>query len=140
MTKTIDILNQLIEVCQDGSSGYRTASMDITNSELKTLFNQYSQQRHIFITELQDQVKFLGDEPQETGSIKSTLHRAWIDIKSAFTNGGEKAIINECINGDKIAIATYEKNLKEELPANIRSLLQTQLDKIRLIYEKLNQL
>lgn len=140
MTKTTNILNELIEVCEDGFHGYKTASTDVKTASLTSLFNELSQERHTFITELKAKVQVLGEEPQEHGSVKSTVHRAWINIKSAFTGGGEAAILAECVNGDKVAVATYEKNLKEALPADVRTIVQSQLDKIRAAHDKVSKL
>lgn len=140
MSKLLNVLNELTEVNKDGQNGYDTASQGVKTASLKLLFEQYSKERLQFATDLQNKIESLGQQPQEEGSIKSTLHRAWINIKSLITGGNEEAILMECLNGDQVAIDTYEKNLKEELPSDIRFLINDQLTNIRAAYGKLKQL
>ena len=140
MSELLNVLNELIEVNKDGQNGYDTASQGVKTVSLKLLFEQYSKERLQFATDLQNKIESLGQQPQEEGSIKSTLHRAWINIKSLITGGNEEAILMECLNGDQVAIDTYEKNLKEELPSDIRFLINDQLTNIRAAYGKLKQL
>ncbi|MBC7474727.1 MAG: PA2169 family four-helix-bundle protein [Candidatus Sericytochromatia bacterium] len=140
MTKLLDILNESIEVAEDGQHGYKTAMESVKTDSLKKMFAESSHQREKFVSELKDKVKTLGEVSTEHGSIKSTIHRAWINIKSLVTNADEVAILVECVNGDKVAIETYERNLKEELPSDVRLLLNDQLTNIKTAYSKLLQL
>ena len=93
--EVISTLNNLIETCKDGQEGFRTAAEGVKNSDLKTLFNTYSQQRAQFAGELQNEVGRLGGDPEKTGSIAATLHRGWINIKSTVTGEDEGAVISE---------------------------------------------
>ena len=79
--EVISTLNNLVETCKDGQNGFRTAAEGIKNPELTTLFNTYSQQRARFAAELQNEVRRLGGDPEETGSTAAVLHRGWINIK-----------------------------------------------------------
>src|SRR4051812_21915984 len=101
--KTLSALEDLIEINNDGNHGYKTAADDIDNPSYKTLFYSYAQQRAKFGAELTREAELLGREPEAGESILGTLHRGWINIKSAFTSGGDEAVLNECERGDKAA-------------------------------------
>src|SRR5436309_6642320 len=120
----ISTLNNLIETCKDGQNGFREAADGVKNGELKTLFLAYSQQRAQFAGELQNEVLRLGGDPEKTGSVAATLHSGWIDSKSAVTGEDEGAVITECERGEDSAVRNYEDALKEDLPANIRSIIE----------------
>src|SRR5918998_6242653 len=92
----ISTLNGLIETCRDGQNGFQTAAEGVERSELKTLFHGYSQQRARFVGELQDEVRRLGGDPENSGSVAASLHRGWIDIKAAVTGRDDGAILSEC--------------------------------------------
>src|SRR4030095_17190177 len=94
--EVISTLINLWETCKDGQNGFRTAAEGIKNPELTTLFNTYSQQRARFAAELQNEVRRLGGDPEESGSTAAVLHRGLINIKSAVTGGGERAGISQC--------------------------------------------
>jgi uncharacterized protein (TIGR02284 family) len=132
------VLENLIQVCNDGSHGYRTAAEDVDNPEYKTLFHAYSQQRNQFATELEREGSLLGRDTDAGESILSALHRGWINIKSAFTSGGTEAILTECRNGDKAALEAYENALEKSLPANIEVIVRRQYNSIREAYDKIN--
>src|SRR6476469_9763551 len=81
----ISKLNDLIEICKDGQNGFKEAAEGIQDSSLKSTFYEYSQQRSEFVGTLQELVRGLGGDPEQSGSISGAVHRAWIDIKSAVT-------------------------------------------------------
>ncbi len=136
----ISTLNNLIETCKDGENGFRTAADGVKNAELKTLFSKYSQQRAQFATELQGEVRGLGGDPEKTGSVAATLHRGWIDIKSAVTGQDEAAIIAECERGEDSAKSNYEEALKEDLPAKVKSTIEKQYGMIKEAHDRVRDL
>src|SRR5215213_6974454 len=120
----IPTLNNLIETCKDGEEGFRAAADGVKNSDLRTLFLTYSQQRAQFAAELQNEVRNLGGGPEQTGSVASSLHRGWINIKSTVTGEDEGAVISECERGEDSAVKNYDEALNQDLPANILTIIQ----------------
>src|SRR5215217_9036461 len=76
----ISTLNDLIETCKDGQEGFQQAADGVERSDLKSLFFEFSQQRAQFTGELQELVRGLGGDPENTGSLAGSLHRGWINI------------------------------------------------------------
>ncbi len=136
----ISTLNGLIETCRDGQNGFQTAAEGVTNSELKTLFHGYAQQRAQFVGELQTEVRRLGGDPENMGSVAATLHRGWINIKSTVTGKDESAIIAECERGEDSAVSTYRDALDEDLPANIRTIVDRQYADIKQAHDRIRAL
>ena len=136
----ISTLNNLIETCKDGENGFRTAADGVKNSELKTLFLTYSQQRAQFAAELQSEVRHLGGNPEDTGSVAASLHRGWINIKSAVTGEDEGAVISECERGEDSAVRNYQSALNEDLPANIRETVERQYAQVKEAHDRIRDL
>jgi uncharacterized protein (TIGR02284 family) len=132
---TVDILNDLIEICKDGQDGFRDASENVRSPELKTLFAQYSLQRSKFAGELQQHVLHLGQEPEKTSTVASAIHRGWIDLKAAFSQGSDHAILTECERGEDLAVDAYRDALEEELPADIRDTVYTQCTVVQTTHD-----
>jgi uncharacterized protein (TIGR02284 family) len=137
---TISTLNNLIETCRDGQNGFQAASDGVNNSELKKLFLGYSQQRAQFVGDLQNEVRRLGGDPEDTGSIAASLHRGWMDIKAAVTGKDEGAIIAECERGEDSAVRNYKDALEQNLPENIRSLVQSQYAQVQEAHDRVRSL
>ena len=125
-SNTVEILNDLIQICKDGQEGFRDASENVRDAELKTLFGRYALQRSKFAGELQQHVTRLGEDAEKRSSVASALHRGWIDLKSAFTKGSDHAILAECERGEDHAVAAYKDALTQELPADVRSDVEEQ--------------
>ena len=136
----ISTLNGLIETCKDGQEGFKTAAEGVQRSDLKSLFHEFSQQRAKFAGELQSLVRTLGGDPENSGSVAGTLHRGWIDIKSAVTGRDDEAILNECERGEDSAKDAYKSALKEGLPANVRSTVETQYQSILAAHDRVRSL
>jgi len=137
---TISTLNNLVETCKDGENGYRTAADGVKNSELTTLFNTYAQQRARFASELQAEVRRLGGDPEQTGSVAASLHRGWINIKSVVTGADEAAVIAECESGEDSAVANYQGALKANLPADAQSVVQRQYTEVKEAHDKIRDM
>src|SRR5215213_2924601 len=114
--QVIATLNGLIQTCRDGEEGFRTAAEGVGSPELKELFGGYARQRAGFAGELQDEVRRLGGEPVEGGSVTGSVHRGWMGLKAALTGEDERAILGECERGEDSALAAYRAALGVDLP------------------------
>ena len=136
----IPTLNNLIETCKDGEEGFRTAADGVKNSDLRTLFLTYSQQRAQFAAELQSEVRHLGGDPEDSGSVAASLHRGWINIKSTVTGEDEGAVISECERGEDSAVRNYKDALNHDLPANLRSIVERQYAQVKEAHDRIRAL
>ncbi|MEJ7617704.1 MAG: PA2169 family four-helix-bundle protein [Pyrinomonadaceae bacterium] len=136
----ISTLNNLIETLKDGENGFRTAADGVTNAQIKTLFGTLSQQRAQFAAELQGEVRRLGGDPEKTGSVAATLHRGWINLKSAVTGQDENAVLAECERGEDSAVSNYQDALKEVLPADVKSVVEKQYNQVKEAHDRVRNL
>ncbi len=120
------VLQNVINICEDGAKGYKKAAEDVENAELKTIFNRLAQQRKLFEEELKNDVRDLGFELEEEGNAKGFFHRVWIDVRSTFASHETKAVIKEAKEGEEGALKVYDEALSAELPAYIKDRLEKQ--------------
>ena len=138
--KAISVLNNLIETCRDGEKGFQTAAEGLKSTEIKTVFLDYSRQRAQMVRELQDEVRRLGGDPEKSGSVAGSLHRGWMDIKSAVTGRDEGSILAEAERGEDVAKGVYEDALQEALPSTTLALIQQQANKVRQAHDRVRDL
>lgn len=136
----ISTLNGLIETCRDGQEGFKQAAEGVERSDMKTLFYEFGQQRATFVGELQDIVRTLGGDPENSGSFAGTLHRGWINIKSVVTGKDESAILNECERGEDSAKNAYKEALETALPAYVAQSVQDQYTEIQSAHDRVKAL
>lgn len=124
----IAIVNELIETSKDGEEGFRSCAKNVEDGRLKDFFLRRSQEVGESVRELQTIVRSLGGIPVNATSIGGTLHRRWIELKTALTNNDNLAVLNETERGESIAVAAYESALELALPAEIRTVIVRQLE------------
>jgi len=139
--EAISTINNLIETLKDGEKGFKEASDAVKDPQLKSLFQQYSQQRHRFATELQAEARSLGEtDPEKSSSAAGAMHRAWIDLKSALTSGDDKAILNECERGEDSAVHEYEDAVEDGLTGTVRQIVERQFTEIKSAHDRVKNL
>ncbi|HWS54590.1 MAG TPA: PA2169 family four-helix-bundle protein [Pyrinomonadaceae bacterium] len=138
--EVISALNRLIETCRDGQEGFKAAADGVRGDELKRLFREYSQQRARFAGELQQEVRRLGGEASEAGSVSAALHRGWMGLKSALTGEDDGAILAECERGEDSAVSSYRSALGTDLPAHVRSMVERQFSEVKQAHDRVRSL
>jgi uncharacterized protein (TIGR02284 family) len=136
----ISSLNRLIETCKDGEEGFRTCAEDIGDPQVKLQFANRSQECAQAASELQELVYSLGGKPETGSSLSGTLHRRWVDIKSAITGKDDEAILSECERGEDVAVRSYSKALEKDLPLNVRSVVARQYDGVLRNHDQVKSL
>ncbi|MGI8820856.1 MAG: ferritin-like domain-containing protein [Chthoniobacterales bacterium] len=139
--EVISTLNSVIETLKDGQEGFRQASEAVKDSQLKSLFSEFSLQRSKFAGELQNHIIQMGDsDPEDSSSTAGALHRAWINMKSAISSQDDHAILAECERGEDSAVAEYKKAMEKELPSPARDILSTQYTDIKAAHDRVRAL
>jgi len=137
----INTLNKLITTLYDGENGYKEAAGDVESTTLATRFRQLAQQRYDFGHEIKPFIKALGGEVDKGGSVAASVHRVWIDLKTAVAGNDEKAVLNECIRGEESAVEAYEEALKDTtLTGEARETVIKQMDKISSVLVDLRKM
>ncbi|HEY0176735.1 MAG TPA: PA2169 family four-helix-bundle protein, partial [Pedobacter sp.] len=112
--KSVEVLNNLIEINNDRVAGFEKAIADINdeNIDLKELFQGYAAQSRKNGQELAAIVGNYGEV--ETGtSASGTLHRAWIDVKSLFGGSDRASILAEAERGEDAIKKAYKNALAD---------------------------
>ena len=139
--EVISTINNLIETLKDGQEGFKQAAEGVKDPQLKSLFNDYSQQRSRFATELQSQARSLGEpEPETSSTAAGALHRSWINLKSAVTRGDDHAILAECERGEDSAVEEYKKAIDQNLSAQLREIVSRQYSEIKNTHDRIKNL
>ncbi|WP_231465107.1 MULTISPECIES: PA2169 family four-helix-bundle protein [unclassified Pedobacter] len=141
--KTVEVLNDLIEINNDRADGFDKAAKDISeeNIDLKATFEQLSSQSRKNVTELAGLVGRHGDNPDTGNTILGSLHRAWIDIKSSFGGDDRTSILEECERGEDAIKKAYRDALQEnELGEEVRNLLLDQQQGINASHDTIKAL
>lgn len=138
--KVISTLNDLIKTSKDGEQGFMMSAENVSDPELKGIFQERARRCAEGARELQRQVQQLGGKPDTSGSASGALHRGWTNIKSAVTGKDDKAILNEVERGEDVAVEAYRKALKADLPSDIKALVERQYQGVKQNHDRVREL
>ena len=111
------------------------------NEAFHLLFSDLSTQRQHFARELKGIVSNLGEKVETNGSFSAALHRGWMNLKAAITSGDDRAILAECERGEDAVVAEYCEALqKDDLPVEIRSVVQQQALGVKAAHDRVHDL
>lgn len=137
----IDTLNDLTEVLKDGQHGFQTAAKDVKAPELALAFHGYAKQRGEFAATLQAHMAALGADVEKSGSVAGTMHRGWINLKSALSTNEPQAVLEEAERGEDAAVAAYRKALEhDDLDADTRQLITSQSIAVKAAHDHVRNL
>ena len=120
-------LNDLLEKNFDAQEGFKKASENAKHAGLKAYFNNKSQERLNFGSQLKSEIKNFGQEPEKVGSAAGAAHRTWMEVKTWFSADNDESMLEEAIRGEKAALNEYQDVLQETtLPATTKDLLVSQ--------------
>ena len=128
---TISQLNSLIEVSKNGELGYAEAARLVEDTQLQTVFQDYSKERAGFVRALHAEVQKLGGTPAESGTLGAAIHRGWMELKAAATLGSGTAILAACQTGEDSAWTRYEHASDSGISGASRELVDHQWQKIK---------
>jgi uncharacterized protein (TIGR02284 family) len=142
--KSIDVLNDLIEINNDRVAGFEKAAKDLGEGdlELKSIFDKYAEESRTYSTELSSTVNQLGGEAESGTGIGGDIHRAWIDVKATFTGHDRKSILAECERGEDAIKKAYQSalNPENELSFELTDILRTQQQGITAAHDRIKAL
>ena len=136
----IDVLSDLAECCKDGEYGFRACAEQADRQDLKTTFLKHADDCRSAAQELYGQIRSLGGTPDDGGSTAGALHRGWVAVKAALGTYDDKAVLEECERGEDNAKARYMKALKKPLPANIKLIVERQLQGVQRTHDQIKML
>jgi uncharacterized protein (TIGR02284 family) len=107
-------LNDLLRTSQEGEKRFRTCAQNAQNASLKRMLESAADRCAKGAEQLRAKIRGLGGEPVSAGSVNGTIGM------------DDHAILAECERGQHIAKNEYEAALDEDLPLDIRAMVERQ--------------
>ena len=138
--QTIDELNKLIETCKDGEYGFKSCAEHVKSTDLKTIFLRRSEDCAKGARELQALVSRLGGKPETGSSASGTMHRGWVAVVGTLSGYSDEQMLDECERGEDVAMDRYRAALKQPLPSDVMSVVQTQYEGVKRNHDQIRRL
>ena len=128
--KSIDLINNLLELNNDRIEGYDNAAKETEETELKDLFHQLMKTSYTNKEQLVAHIYQLDGTPVHGTRITGKFFRVWMDVKAFLTGKDRVSILDSCEYGEKVIRDAYNDTLKnnsEDLSIPQKVLLNLQL-------------
>ena len=137
----IRTLNGLIATTIDSVDGYRTSANDVENPRFAELFTARASERSSVAEQLRAEVRRLGGNPEDDGTLLAGGHRAFLNLKAAVTSRDDQAIVSEVERGEDHIKAKYEAALADDdLAPECRSLIETAYGSVKSGHDQMRDL
>ena len=135
--KIINELNDILTRNYDAEKGYKEAAENVDHKQLQSFFTNQAQNRYDFGHQIKEEIRSLGGDPDKGTSTKGDLHRTWLNLRDSLSSGN-KALLEECIRGEKSAMEEYDELLNEDyVPASTKAIIRDHKSSIQTALSKL---
>jgi uncharacterized protein (TIGR02284 family) len=124
----VDVLNDLLETTRDGGHGFLACADEVESAAMKQVFVERAESCRRGEAELVALITQYGGTPADGGTAAGALHRGWVHVKGSLGANSELSILESCERGEDTAVAQYRKALKQNLPADVRAVVQKQAE------------
>ena len=137
----ISTLNGLIATTIDSVDGYRASAEAVESPRYAELFTARASERSSVAEQLRAEVRRLGGNPEDDGTVLAGAHRAFLNLKAAVTARDDQAIVNEVERGEDHIKAKYEAALADDnLAPECRSLVETAYGSVKSGHDQMRDL
>lgn len=132
--ESADILNGLIQRVIDGEKGYKDAAEQVDSKSLANQLLIKSKDRRSFVSQLQSEVRELGFEPEQNGTVEGAATRIWMDFKTGASKNDNKAVLEAVKSAESSTLEDYRNAIHKKLPQELEDILKNQMEKIQDSY------
>ncbi|HET9335747.1 MAG TPA: PA2169 family four-helix-bundle protein [Sphingomicrobium sp.] len=138
----VTVLNTLTTTLIDSVNGYRDSAANLEGGErFQQMFREMADERSRIAEDLRAEVRRLGGDPPDEGSLMGKTHQRFLDLKAAITGRDDKAIIDEVERGEDYLKEKFETALaSDSLSAESRGAIDRAAQSVRKGHDKVSQM
>ena len=137
----VGVLETLTTTLIDSVNGYEDAAKNTDNSRLQQIFTQHAQERRRVCDDLRSEIRRLGGDPPDDGSMMGKTHQSWLDLKAAVTGRDDESIVNSVEAGEDYLKEKFETAIESgDLAGEARQCVERAYQSIRAGHDQISQL
>ena len=119
------VFSNLVQITLDSAEGYEQAAELARNPRFKGLFQERAQARRLLAKELKDELRSLGGQSVNYGSILGQAHRVFVELRDKIAGQSDRAIVEEVERGESFVRDRFQKAAHDDaLSAQARQLIE----------------
>ena len=139
--EVVDVLNDLLVMTRTGRSGFVACAEAVqTTRSLKEILLGRAQGFRQAEAQLVAMIRTYGVEPTKRGAGGGGLQRGWRPLNGSPGAHSDASILQACERGEDAAVVRYRYALGEQLPEEVRDLVQRQFEGVQRNHAKIRGL
>ena len=139
--EVVDVLNDLLIATRADRAGFTACAEAVQATRaLKDILLGRAQGFRQAEVQLVAMIRTYGVEPTKKGTGIGSLQRGWRPLPQIVGGASDASILEACSRGENAAVARYHHALAEQLPAQVRDLVQQQLEGVQRNHAKIRGL
>ena len=137
----VTLLDTLTTTLIDSINGYRDAAANSESGRFQQLFREMADERATVAEDLRAEIRRLGGNAEDDGSLLGKAHQRFEDLKAAVTGRDEKAIINEVERGEDYLKDKWQAALQSgTLQGETREVVERCYQSVKSGHDQISQL
>lgn len=137
----VGVLETLTTTLIDSVNGYEDAAKNTDNSRLQQIFTQHAQERRRVCDDLRSEIRRLGGDPPDDGSMMGKTHQSWLDLKAAVTGRDDESIVNSVEAGEDYLKEKFETALDDsDLGSEARQVVERAYQSVRSGHDQISRM
>lgn len=138
--RTAEVLEDLVKINNDRIEGYQKAISQTKDSDLKSLFERMLADSKQYTTELNKELRSLGEERERDSTFAGKIYRTWMDVKVSFGGNDRHSILASCEFGEDAAQRSYREALQQNLPQEVREMVSRQQIELKTAHDEIRHM
>ena len=127
-----DALEKLHTTLLDTRAGYEAAERDAKSESLRALFKRMIELHERNHGEVHSALAVQGKEPDDSGSLMASVHKAAVGVRAAVT-GIDRSALGPFISGEEQVVKAYDAALAEPNATKTEMLRRQKADVVAMI-------
>lgn len=136
---TLDAIQKLIRLNIDSARALGQAAKAAENPHIAQELEAISAERRAAADALEANVARNDERPAETGTVKGTLHRGWMKLRAALSDG-DLAVMTEAERAEDTLKDAYEVAIVATVGSPVADVLHHQLRKVKSRHDEIREL
>jgi uncharacterized protein (TIGR02284 family) len=136
----VGTLETLTTTLIDSVNGYRDAAENADGTKFQEIFRRNADERSRVAEELRAEIRRLGGNAPDDGSVLGATHQRFLDLKAAITGRDDAAIVNEVERGEDYLKEKFETALKADIAPETRSIIERAYQSVRKGHDQIRDL